>query len=173
MENTVIQKKICLLGSFAVGKTSLVRRFVYNLFDEKYLSTIGVSISRKQVQVLSDTTISMVIWDLAGGDTFTGRDASYLQGSSGAFLVCDLTRRDTFHFVLDYQERLKSVSPQAGTVILANKADLVPSLEEAESEIAGMAGQIGSPYFLTSAKNGANVDAGFQALAHRLISGKR
>jgi len=173
MENTVIQKKICLLGSFAVGKTSLLRRFVYNLFDEKYLSTIGVSISRKQVQVLDDTTISMVVWDLAGGDMFTGKDASYLGGSSGAFLVCDLTRKDTFHYILDYQEQLKSVSPKAETVILANKADLVPSLEEAESEIAGMAGQIGSPYFLTSAKSGVNVDAGFQALARRLINGKR
>jgi putative ribosome biogenesis GTPase RsgA len=74
---------------------------------------------------------------------------------------------------LDYQEQLKSVSPKAETVILANKADLVPSLEEAESEIAGMAGQIGSPYFLTSAKSGVNVDAGFQALARRLINGKR
>ncbi len=88
-----IQKKVCLLGDFAVGKTSLVRRFVEGRFDDKYLSTIGVKISRKTL-ARPYGALHLIVWDLAGGEEF-GAESSYLRGAAGALIVGDLTRRET------------------------------------------------------------------------------
>lgn len=90
----VVQRKVCLLGDFAVGKTSLVRRFVDNRFDDKYLSSIGVKVSRKTLN-RSDHTLNLLIWDLVGGNEFSRREIGYLVGAAGALLVCDLTRLET------------------------------------------------------------------------------
>jgi len=89
---TLIQKKVCLLGDFSVGKTSLSERFVYDRFSGRYLSTIGVKISRKPINISKDIMLNMLIWDLAGSEEFSGVQSSYLQGAQGAILVCDLTR---------------------------------------------------------------------------------
>ena len=88
---SAVQKKVCLLGDFAVGKTSLIRRYVEDRFDDKYLSTIGVKISRKIVQ-RPDYALTLLIWDLAGGDDINQLSRRYLLGAVGAILVCDLTR---------------------------------------------------------------------------------
>ncbi|RLC60203.1 MAG: GTP-binding protein, partial [Chloroflexota bacterium] len=93
-----IAKKVCLLGDLAVGKTSLVSRFVYNLFDDKYVSTIGVKVSRKTVIIPRAGDIvelTMMLWNLAGNEEFDRVRASYLRGAAGAVLVCDLTRPET------------------------------------------------------------------------------
>lgn len=164
METSLLQKKVCLLGSFGVGKTSLIRRFVNDMFDEKYLSTIGVTISRKQVM-----NLNMVIWDLAGGDDFNGKHTSYLQGASGAFLVCDVTRNETFEFTKIYHEKMGSIVPNAKTILIGNKIDLVESVEEATEKVVDLANQLNTPYFLTSAKTGEQVESSFQALAELLL----
>lgn len=170
MEITIIQKKVCLLGSFAVGKTSLVRRFVYNSFEEKYLSTIGVAISRKQTRVNEGRIVSMIIWDLAGSDEFNGKHVSYLQGAAGALLVCDLARADTFAIIQEYHAKLKSVSPEASIVLIGNKTDIVVVSEESEAQIARLAMQFNAPYLFTSAKTGVNVEECFQVLAEQMIN---
>lgn len=172
MVNTVYQKKICLLGNFAVGKTSLVRRFVYNLFEEKYISTIGVTISRKQV-LIKQAMINMVIWDLAGNDEFNGKHTSYLQGAAGAILVCDLTRPDTFEIIDFYREKMNSISPGAKLSIIGNKLDAVTSLENLEPNLALLAKASNAPYFLTSAKAGTNVEEVFRTLANQLIENNK
>src|SRR5512147_1281675 len=104
---TVIQKKVCLLGDFAVGKTSLVRRYVEGRFDDKYLSTIGVKISRKTL-ARSTGTLNLLIWDLAGSDEFNTIAPSYLRGAAGALIVCDLTRPETLKVFAQYAEMLHS-----------------------------------------------------------------
>ena len=169
MNTIILKKKICLLGSFAVGKTSLVRRFVDNSFDEKYLSTVGVTISRKEVQVKQNTAVNMVIWDLAGADKFNGKHTSYLQGAAGAFLVCDLSRKETFSYIKKYQERIESISPNIKLIIIGNKVDLIASPQNAERELAQLADEINASYFLTSAKEGTNVEGGFHTLAEALV----
>ena len=90
----MIQKKICMVGVFGTGKTSLVQRFVYSKFSEKYHSTVGVKIDRKQVEV-GGTAVNLLLWDLAGQDKFQSVQASYLRGSAGIFFVIDGTRRET------------------------------------------------------------------------------
>ncbi|MFN3741531.1 MAG: Rab family GTPase [Anaerolineales bacterium] len=172
MEKTVIQKKICMLGDFSVGKTSLVRRYVEGRFDEKYLSTIGVQISRRIVELSENEKIVLVIWDVAGSEEFNGKQASYLQGAAGALLVCDLTRRTTLASLRKYVTAMHAVSSQARFVLLANKNDLVDQFELTEEEIISQANEFDCPWFLTSAKTGEHVEEAFTKLAQVLMPPK-
>ena len=166
----LIQKKICLLGEFAVGKTSLIRQFTEGNFDDKYLSTIGVKLSRKSLQ-RTDHTLNFIIWDLAGGDDFTKQSASYLRGAVGAIIVCDLTRPNTLNFLPRYMEQVRAVNPNALFVLACNKADLVTERSISDDELKTAVSQSNTPYLLTSAKTGENVDATFDLLATLIESG--
>lgn len=159
-----IQKKVCLLGDFAVGKTSLIRRFVEDRFDDKYLSTIGVKISRKPL-TREDHLLNLLIWDLAGGDDFGKVSASYLRGASGALLVCDLTRAETLGKVADYARLLREMDETAVLVLVGNKADLVAEQQIGENALAQLAQDFAAPFLLTSALTGSNVEAAFLRLA--------
>lgn len=163
---SVIQKKICLLGDFAVGKTSLVRRFIEGKFEEKYLSTIGVTVSRKSVQ-LDSHTVKLLIWDLAGGDDYT--NSSYLLGATGGLIVCDITRPDTLNALLAYHKQLQLANPKAHFVLLANKIDLEEERAISPEELAAIAEQIDCHLFCTSAKTGENVEEAFATLAQQLV----
>lgn len=169
----VFSKKVCLLGDFSVGKTSLVRRFVYDRFDDKYISTIGVKVSRKTIVVpyhddVADVTL--MLWDLAGSEEFTKVRASYLRGSAGAILVCDLTRSDTLQQLTSYVEDLQSVSPNAQLILAANKSDLMSQHQITIDQVSKMAEQIGAPFYVTSAKQGDEVENVFRHLARQLVN---
>ena len=167
-----ISKKVCLLGDFAVGKTSLVRRFVHNLFDDRYLSTIGVKVSRKTVIVPCDAEmveLAMMIWDLAGSEEFTQMRGSYLRGTSGAVWVCDLTRPETLDSLPSYIEALFEASPRARIVLAANKRDLVDQRCITAAQIEDVANDLAAPYYLTSAKTGDQVEALFHHLGRLLL----
>ena len=99
-----LQKKICMLGGFSVGKTSLVKRFVESVFSETYLTTVGVKIDKKTV-VLSDRIVNLILWDLAGEDNISSLRMSYLRGAAGYVLVADGTRRSTLNVALSLRER--------------------------------------------------------------------
>ena len=160
------QKKVCLLGEFAVGKTSLIRRYVEGRFDQKYLTTIGIVVTRK-VATVRDHTVNLLIWDLAGGRN-NGR-SRYLIGASGALIVCDLTRAETLDTARDYAADIYQENPAAKLILLANKSDLVDERVITDEQLTAMARDLGSPFFLTSAKTGEQVDAAFNLLTERLI----
>lgn len=160
-------KKICLLGDFSVGKTSLVRRFVNGRFDDNYLSTIGAKVSRKSVET-EQCQFDFFIWDLAGGDDFQHVMQSYLNGASAAILVCDLTRRDTLMAMKQYAHQLRKEDERIKLVFIGNKRDLENELEVKEVELSTIAALFDSPYLLTSAKTGENVDTAFYQLAYQL-----
>ena len=166
---TQIQRKICMLGDFSVGKTSLVERFVYNRFDDRYLSTIGVKISRKSVELDADRTIHLLVWDLAGGEEFSGSQGSYLRGAAGALLVCDLTRKETLSLVEAYATQLHDIQPGAKIVVVANKCDLTEQREISEADLDQLATQLNATVFTTSAKTGEQVEAVFFQLAHQVV----
>ena len=90
----MLQKKICLLGAFGVGKTSLTRRFVDSIFSDTYLTTVGVKIDKKTVAV-NGNTVNLLIWDIAGEDEVSAVRTSYLRGAAGYLLVVDVTRAQT------------------------------------------------------------------------------
>lgn len=169
---STVAKKVCLLGDFAVGKTSLVRRFVYNRFDDKYISTIGVKVSRKVIALPGEGDVvemAMMLWDLAGSEEFDRVRMSYLRGAAGAVLVCDLTRAETLDSLERYVRDLHSVSPAARIVLAANKNDLIDERQIAYEKVAELAVSLGAPYYLTSAKTGDEVETMFRDLGQMLL----
>jgi small GTP-binding protein len=173
---STISKKICLVGDFGVGKTSLIRRFVDKQFSDKYLSTVGVKISRKLIE-LSKTEpqkaqeIQLIIWDIEGSNKFKAIAPSYFQGAKGAIIVADLTREETLHHILEHIQSFLAVNPKSCIVIALNKSDLIEAeyLEKVQHlyQINDQKCVLGN--YLTSAKTGNNVDEIFQVLAHSLI----
>ena len=165
-------KKICLLGDFAVGNTSLVRRFVYDRFDDKYISTIGVKVSRKTVAVPRDDEIvelTMMLWDLAGSEEFNRVRASYLRGLSGAILVCDLTRSNTLENLITYVHDLRDIDPAARIIIAANKGDLLKQHQVTRAQVEEAAGKLDAVFYVTSAKTGSEVEKLFRHLGRLLV----
>ena len=167
---STITKKICLLGDFNVGKTSLVRRFVEDKFSDRYLSTVGVKVSRKSVEVKTDSNIhqvNLLVWDLEGNTKFKSITPSYLKGASGAIIVGDLTRTNTFSSMQQHIELFLSINPQGLVIVAMNKADLIPN-EKLERLIENYSVS-DSPqtlgFYSTSAKTGANVAQIFDELA--------
>ena len=108
----MIEKKICMLGAFAVGKTSLVRRFVTSCFSEQYQTTIGVTVDKKSLTV-DGSDLTFVLWDLYGEDEFQKLRRSYLRGSAGYLLVLDGLRRTTLEIALRIHQ---SVTDELGPV---------------------------------------------------------
>jgi len=159
-----VQSKVCLLGDFGVGKTSLVCRFVEGRFEDKYLSTIGVKVSRKIID-RSDHQLNLLIWDLAGGESFERYEASYLRGVAGALVVCDLTRRDTLKSIHHYADQLRQTNPSTALVFVANKVDLADEVEIRPEDLRSISDKLKVPYLLTSARTGEQVEAAFTILA--------
>ena len=171
-----LSKKVCLLGDFAVGKTSLVRRFVYDLFDDKYISTIGVKVSRKTVILTRDDDIvdlTMMLWDLAGGEEFARMRATYLRGAAGALMVYDVSRPETLSSLHQYLRDLQSINGRCAVVLAANKADLLSSSTPGEratyeAEARSVARELDAPLYFTSATSGQAVQAAFNHLGQLL-----
>jgi len=167
-----IAKKICLLGEFAVGKTSLVRRFVYNQFSDRYISTIGVKVSRKTIVVPGhgdEVELTMMLWDLAGSQEFDRVRASYLRGAAGAVLVCDLTRADTLDGMQAYADVLRGINPAVRFAVAANKRDLAQERQLSPGDVEAVAAGLSAPWHLTSAKTGDEVETLFRHLGRLLI----
>lgn len=169
---TSFRKKICLLGDYSVGKTSLIRRFVHNRFEDKYISTIGVNVSRKTVSVSpvgNVVEITMMIWDLAGGEEFSQMQGSYLRGADGAMLVCDLTRAKTLDHLETQAHNFLRINPTSKLVVVANKKDLVNQMILTGDQLDTVAAAFDTRYFRTSAKTGDDVEAAFRFLGELLV----
>ena len=161
----MIQKKVCMVGVFGTGKTSLVQQFVHTRFSEKYHSTVGVKIDRKVVTV-DGSEVTIVLWDLAGRDKEEEVGASYLRGAHGVIYVADGTRRETWEQVADLQRVATAAAGEVPAVIALNKCDLAAewAITAAEEEALAARGR----FFRTSAKRGDGVEAMFLAMARAL-----
>jgi small GTP-binding protein len=163
----VVQRKVCLLGDFAVGKSSLVRRFVEGRFEDRYLSTIGVKISRRSVD-LENGVCNLLIWDLVGGQDFDHKATNYLRGSAGALIVCDLTRAETLDFLGYATEQLLTLNPDAAIVYLGNKVDLMDERKITDAQLSEFAQENNGSWLLTSAKTGEQVETAFHRLTGQM-----
>jgi len=163
----MIQKKICMLGGFAVGKTSLVRRFVSNVFSDQYQTTIGVTVEKKCVTV-DGQEVLLVLWDLYGEDEFQRVRDSYLRGSSGYIVVMDGTRKDTLQTALALQETAVNTVGPVPFVSIINKADVRSEWEIDERVIEQLRDRNWTVLF-GSAKLGQGVDELFLNLATQMV----
>ncbi len=164
--------KVCLMGEPGVGKTSLVKRFVYNVFSDKYLETIGTNIYKKNIKV-SDGDVTLMVWDIMGHESFRQLlSTSYFFGAHALIAVGDLTRKETFDKLDDWVKSAKSVIEDDVVVImLANKSDLKWNVDE--SYIKKISAKIGAvKYMVTSAKTGEHVNDAFQTIAEILLQKK-
>ena len=148
----MIQKKICLLGGFAVGKSSLVRRFVSGMFSETYRTTIGVTIEKKSLEAAGQQ-VDLLIWDLYGEDEFQSIRESYLRGSSGYILVVDGTRRATLETAESLHRMAAAALGAVPFVLIVNKLDLRSEWEVDEDTLSRLRRQ-GWLILLSSARPG-------------------
>ena len=162
-----MQKKICLMGAFAVGKTSLVARFVRSIFAEKYHTTLGVKIDKKIVST-AHGEVMLMIWDLAGEDEFIGVDLKYMRGAAGYLVVADGTRRSSLERAVALQARICERLGSVPFILLINKVDLEESWEIENADLEELSAR-GWRTLRTSAKSGQGVEAAFISLAASLL----
>ena len=156
-----------MLGIFAVGKTSLVQRFVKSIFSEKYLTTVGVKIDKKTLNV-GNQVVDLMLWDLHGEDEFQKLQISYLRGASGYFLVADGTRASTLDGVLCLKETVDKALGKIPFLLLVNKVDLLDEWEVDEGRLARLLEEDWT-ILKTSAKSGQGVEEAFLALATKTM----
>jgi small GTP-binding protein len=165
----MVQRKVCLVGDFAVGKTSLFHRFVYNRFSATYLTTVGVLIQRKVVDV-GTKQVTMILWDMEGGKDSTSLKASSLAGAAGAVIVCDLTRVGSILHCQGYAETLRQMQPNIRLMLAGNKRDLIESDSHAHlAVVRQVAKKENLPMTLTSALSGQGIEEMFQAMGESLL----
>ncbi len=179
MSGRRVKVKVSLIGDPSVGKTSLVRRFVYSKFDDTYISTLGTKITQKTVELDEDsgtpsTEVTMMVWDISGQKEFQRIHLAGLKNSNGAFIVTDFTRRETLLGIGYWTDSIRNAAGDIPIILIANKSDLRPEQREFSPEEFE---SIGSKYtdhtLITSAKSGDNVDKAFQKLAEVVMIGGR
>jgi small GTP-binding protein len=163
----MIRKKVCLLGAFAVGKTSLVARFVKSIYSVQYHTTVGVKVDKKTVEI-EGREINLIIWDLAGKDEFQKLELAYLCGLSGYLLVADGTRRSTLEIARGIQQRVSEMIAPSPFLLLLNKSDMTEEWEIDDQTIAGLE-NTGWRVIKTSARTGQGVEEAFTSLARKIL----
>ena len=158
----MIRKKILLLGDFSVGKTSLIRRYIDNTFDDRYLTTIGVKISKKGITVRQQEC-ELILWDIEGSTPLKTIPANYMQGASGAIFVAACNRDESIQNLEGHIKQFLSINPKAPYVIAYNKSDLLTPEQAERFPLEANA-------LLTSARDGKNVNRLFQNLAEEILS---
>ena len=169
----VMKKKICLIGDSRVGKTSLIKRYVMNEFDDKYIATIGAKISKKDLQIKVShnngeitALITLTIWDLIGhrDREYWSLLKRYYLNTDGALFVCDLTSKPSLANLKEWISSLFNTIGVVPFVVMANKSDLTGQAQLAEQDLLEFTKQYNTDFYYTSAKTGANVNLSFQRL---------
>ena len=159
-----VSKKIVLVGHYGVGKSSLIRRFVQNIFSDSYQVTIGVHILKKTVSYKGEE-ITLVLWDIEGKENINQSRASYLLGTSGFIFVIDPTRDTTYQNLKEELIFLEKNYPKVPVIKLVNKSDLI-NIEEFQKVLAIQNLEID---FFSSAKTGENVENVFMQLVSKML----
>ncbi len=164
----MIRKKVCMLGAFAVGKTSLVERFVKSLFNTRYQTSLGVKIDKKSLAI-DGRLLELILWDLAGEDEFVSLRLPYLRGTAGLLLVVDGTRPETLDTALTLHDKAVAEIGEIPFVLLINKADLAEGWHIDPRDIDRLVAR-GWTVLETSAKTGRGVEEAFRILGREMLA---
>ena len=166
MEVKKIKRKVLMLGDGAVGKTSLIRKYVMDKFDDKYITTIGTKVTKKVLELKAQNTeLTLMIWDVLGQKGYASIQSSSYKGSEGALVVCDLTRKETLKSLDEYwYPNLSQVAGKVPIIVVGNKCDLTDQFQVLEEDLKAFAAKYNAPYFRCSARTGENVEDAFGAL---------
>lgn len=166
--------KVCLVGEHAVGKTSLIRRYVLEEFDDRYIVTLGAKVSKKEMTIedgkRGPVLMDMTIWDIMGSKGFREllREA-YFHGAQGILAACDLTRYDTLEDLDSWVESVFRTVGEVPVVFAVNKCDLIDQAAFGEEQVKQATEAFEAPFFYTSAKTGQNVEAAFRELGGLVV----
>jgi small GTP-binding protein len=166
MEKRQFIRKVCLIGDGAVGKTSLVRRYVLEVFGDEYITTFGAKVSKKVI-VLGDLELTLMIWDILGQKSGASMHSAYFSGANGAFLVCDSTRPETLDSLSSWHQEFSRVAGAVPVIPLANKCDMQSRM--AEGSWDAISTTTGHDLRRTSAKTGEGVEEAFLQLGRLMV----
>ena len=176
-DNTVkTTSKICLLGWPFVGKSAILGRYVYDAFEDRYMTTLGVNIvsnHSKMKHKEREYELTNILWDISGSyllhDIRSLLVNTYMEGSRGAMVVYDSTYDKTFYGMKKMVERFGKVNPERPVVFVANKVDAAANQELIERLLSNVASEHDAPYYFTSAKTGKNIGEAFDTLNKAMI----
>ena len=174
--NVELLKKVCLIGDPGVGKTSLIRRFVLDQFDDSYTTTIGAKVTKKKMTLYVperdlQAELGLMIWDVSGQKDYQIFHEIYLNGMEGALVVADLSRQNTFSSLKGYMVMAERSGIDVPMVFLLNKCDIADPSGSDLKDVRTLASQSAIPVLATSALTGLNVELGFQKLGRMLLDG--
>jgi len=174
-EKKNLKSKLCLVGEKGVGKTSLIRRFVLDTFDDKYITTVGTKITKKELVVKrseldTEILVDMTVWDIMGEKGFRQllKDA-YFFGANGVLAVCDLTRKRTLDDLDDWIDGVSNIVGKIPILVAVNKSDLTDDAEFSLKEVSQTAKAFDSESLYTSAKTGEGVEECFKRLGDMMV----
>jgi len=170
----LVKVKVCLAGEPAVGKSSLIKRFVLDMYDDRYIATLGTKVTKKTVLLVDadggEVKADLIVWDVMG--TRSIRDLlkeAYYHGANGVMAVCDLTRKETLIELDSWSKAIETVAGVVPTQVVANKVDLKESRQVSDEELDRFCSARGWKYVTTSAKTGENVEQAFKDLGQSAL----
>ena len=168
------RRKICLLGDAAVGKTSLIRKYVEDKFDDKYVVTLGTKVTMRELVVQGSdknpsVKVTLMIWDILGQRQYKRLQTSFYKGANGALVVADSTRRETLESINGWILSLFNSVGKVPVLILLNKSDLTDQSAISPAEVDDIAKKYDTSFLTTSAKTGENVDLAFKKISETLV----
>ncbi|MHA1143383.1 MAG: Rab family GTPase [Candidatus Helarchaeota archaeon] len=170
--SSLFKFKICVVGDYSVGKTSLINRFVKNTFQSNYMPTLGANLLRKEYEEEDGTKIKLILWDIAGQELFHQARKQFYINAQGVFYVYDVTREESFTSIRNWKtEIVNTIQEDHEEILVANKMDLEPVVSSEEGR--KLAEELGMDFIETSAKTDMNVEKAFHQLAQSLVKQKR
>ncbi len=171
----IVKTKICLVGEAAVGKTSLIRRYVLDMFEDLYIATLGAKVTKKGLLLPkldggNDIKVNLMIWDVMGEKGFRELlKEAYFHGAQGILAVCDVTRKDTLLELKNWIDSVTKVTGEVPVRFVVNKVDLKDEAQFGEDDVRELSEEIGSSYLMTSALTGDGVEQTFEEIARLIV----